>query len=55
MERSRFITALILPFGTAWAQHMAYVMGVSDEDNALGCFLDVVGIPLNRVLGKYRS
>ncbi len=54
MERSRLVTSLVRPFGTAWAQHMAYVMGMSDEDNVLGRFLDVVGVPLNRMLGKCR-
>ncbi len=53
MRRSAFVTALVRPFGLAWAQHMAFVMGESTEDNLLGRVINDVGIPLNRAFGKY--
>ena len=52
MARSRGVTALVRPFGRAWAKHMAYVMGASQEDSALGRWLNTVGVPLNRALGQ---
>lgn len=52
MQRSRVITQLVRPFGVAWAQHMAYVMGASAQDNRLGRALNALGVPLNQAIGK---
>ena len=53
MQRSWLITQLVRPWALAWAQHMAYTMGVSDEDNTFGYWLNAIGLPLHRVLGQY--
>ena len=45
MDRSRLVTSIVRPFGAAWARHMAYVMGATDQDHLLGRFLNTVGIP----------
>jgi len=53
MQRSRWVTAAVRPFAVAWAKHMAYVMGASPDDSALGRFLDTTGVPLHRAIGKH--
>ncbi len=53
MRRAPWVTRLVRPFGVAWAQHMAYKMGVSERDNLLGRLLNDLGVPLNRAIGKH--
>ena len=52
MQRSQLASALVKPLALAWAQHMAYVMGATDQDTLLGRLLNTVGVPLNRGLGQ---
>ena len=53
MQRSYLVSALVRPFGLAWAQHMAYLMGASAYDNLLGRCIHELGVPLHRLLGMY--
>ena len=55
MQHSHTFTHLVRPFGAAWAQHMAYVMGQAEQDSFLGRLLNTLGVPLNRWLGRVRQ
>jgi hypothetical protein len=52
MQRSPALTRIVRPFGVAWAQHLAYRMGASDRDNWLGRWLNNLGVPIHRFLGR---
>jgi hypothetical protein len=52
LEHSKTYLALATPFVRAWAQHMAYVMGASEHDSPLGRWLNTLGVPLHRWVGK---
>ena len=53
MQRSSLITQFVRPFGMAWAQHMAYVMGTSETDSSLGRLINDIGVPLHQAVGKF--
>jgi hypothetical protein len=52
MKDSPTLTAIVKPLGLAWAEHMAYEMGATQEDNALGATMQAVGVPINRFIGQ---
>jgi hypothetical protein len=52
MRESPTLTAIVKPLGLAWAEHMAYEMGATQEDNALGATMQAVGVPINRFIGQ---
>ena len=53
MQRSSSLTQLVRPFGMAWAQHMAYRMGATRQDNLFGRLINDLGVPLHRFLGRH--
>lgn len=53
MKKSVFITNLVKPFGKAWAQHMAYKMGVTNKDSLLGGILETIGMPISYYIGEH--
>jgi hypothetical protein len=51
MSKSPLVTAIVRPLATAWAEHMAYEMGVTEDDNLLGRMLRMTFLPLHEALG----
>mgnify|MGYP003634524837 FL=1 len=52
MQRYELVTHILAPFITAWAYQMAYREDVVEKPNGLGRFLELVGMPLCKVIGK---
>ena len=38
---------------TPWAEHMAYKMGVLEQDNRAGRYIMTIGIAVSRIIGKF--
>ena len=52
MQKSPLVTAIVRPLATAWAEHMAYEMGLTESDNMLGRILRMTFLPLHEALGS---
>lgn len=52
MKKSNFITFIVSPYGKAWANHMAYEMGVIQEDNWLGKHLLNILLPVHQKISS---
>jgi hypothetical protein len=52
MQRSPIVTAIVRPFATAWAYHMAYKMDAYHKENKLGELIEFIGIPICRFIGN---
>jgi hypothetical protein len=52
MQHSSLLTTLVRPFATAWAEQMAYKMGVNQEPNRLGQWLLDYGVPISNLVGS---
>lgn len=55
MEKSSIATQMALPFGVAWAEHMAYLEGTIDQDNFLGRSLQQFFLPIHDSLAGVKS
>jgi hypothetical protein len=53
MERSPAMTDLLKPIGLAWGKHMSFVMGIGQEDDAVGKAISDFGIAESQVLGLW--
>ena len=52
MAKSPLVTAIVRPLATAWAEHMAHEMGVTQDDTLLGRMLRMTFSPLHEALGS---
>jgi len=53
MERSPAMTDLLKPIGLAWGKHMSFVMGVGEEDDAVGRVVSDLGVSESQALGLW--
>lgn len=54
MQKSKVLTYILKPFITAWAKQMHYQVTRKGRPSLIGKFLQMVGIPLCKYLGKRR-
>jgi hypothetical protein len=47
MKKSQFVTEAVRPYGVAWAQHMAFIQGVSETDSYLGNKIHSTFLPIH--------
>ena len=52
MRASKVVTFVVSLIAKPWAKHMAYQMGVTTKDNALGRFVMMIGKPLCRLVAR---
>lgn len=52
MRRSTVFTKLVSLIALPWSKHMAYRMGIADQDNTIGRLVMLIGSPICRLAGK---
>lgn len=55
MRKSRAWTLAAKPFVMAWTQHSAYMVGDSDKKSMFGRMIEIVGVPICRLLNYLRE
>lgn len=52
MRRSPVVNHTVIALATPWVQHMAFKMGVREQDSRIGRVLMAAGWPLCSLIGK---
>lgn len=52
MRNSQFVTEAVAPYGIAWANHMAYEMGMTQKDNWLGYHIFSTLLPIHEKISS---
>jgi len=53
MQKSKLVTRGVMVLAIPWSEHMAYLVGEREEDNSFGNFVNKIGVPVCRLLGKF--